>query len=71
MIIDRKSNRRQLIGAVFSASLALGTSCGEAFAQSAPTPPSRQVFYSNLEPLTDTIATRYIKQTPRKQLHID
>ena len=63
MIIDRKSKRWRLSGAVFSASLALGASCSQAFAQSAPTPPSRQVFYSNVEPLTDTIAR--VENDPR------
>ena len=63
MIIDRKSKRWRLSGAVFSASLALGASCSQVFAQSAPTPPSRQVFYSNVEPLTDTIAR--VENDPR------
>ena len=65
MIIDHKSKRRLLIGAVFSASLALGASCSQAFAQTAPTPPPREVFYSNLQPLTDIVAR--VEQDPRPQ----
>ena len=54
MMIDRKFKRCGSIRLVFSA-LGLWASCGQAFSQSAPTPPPRQVFYSKVEPLTDTI----------------
>src|SRR5262249_17349855 len=46
-----------------SASLALGASCNQGFAQSGPTPPPRQVFYSDVQPLTDTIAR--VENDPR------
>jgi hypothetical protein len=64
MIIDRESKRCRFIGAAFSASLALGASCSPVFAQS-PTPPLRQVFYSNREPLTDTVAR--VEDDPRPE----
>jgi hypothetical protein len=53
-MIDCKSKHLS-IGLVFSA-LALWASCGQALSQSAPSPPARQVFYSTVEPLVDTIA---------------
>lgn len=37
--------------------------CGQAFSQGAPAVPSRQVFYSKVEPLTDTIAR--VQSDPR------
>ena len=51
--MGRKSNRLCSIGLAFSA-LGLWASCGLAFSQAAPTPPSRQIFYSNIKPLSDT-----------------
>lgn len=52
-MIDRKSTRCGSVRLVFFA-LGLWASCGQAFSQ-APAPPGRQIFYSNVQPLTDTI----------------
>ena len=59
---DRKSKRCGSIRLVFCA-LALGASCGQAFSQWGPTPPPRAVFYSNVEPLTETVAR--VQRDPR------
>lgn len=61
-MIDRKSKRCGSVRLIFSA-LGLWASCGQAFSQSAPTPPPRQVFYSRVEPLTDTIGR--VQSDPR------
>jgi hypothetical protein len=61
-MIDRKSKRCGSIRLVFSA-LALWASCGQAFSQAAPAPPPRDVFYSKVEPLTDTIGR--VQSDPR------
>jgi hypothetical protein len=53
-MIDRKSIRCGSIRLAFSA-LGLWACCGQALSQAAPTVPPRQVFYSKVEPLTDTI----------------
>ena len=53
-MIDRKSKRYGSIRLVFCA-LALWASCSQAFSQWGPTPPGRAVFYSNIEPLTETV----------------
>lgn len=54
-VMDRKSKRRALIRLVFSA-LVLGASSSQAFSQWGPAFPNRNVFYSSVEPLTDTVA---------------
>ena len=53
-MIDRKFKRSRSIRLVCFA-LALAASDSPAFSQSAPPIPSRQVFYSNIQPLIDTI----------------
>ena len=54
-MVERKSIKCGAIRLTFLA-LGLWACCGQAFSQGAPTVPSRQVFYSKVEPLTDTIA---------------
>jgi Putative beta-barrel porin 2 len=61
-MIDRKSERRGSIRLVFCA-LALGASCSQAFSQWGPTAPPRAIFYSTVQPLTDTIAR--VQSDPR------
>jgi Putative beta-barrel porin 2 len=61
-MIDGKSKRCGSIRLVFCA-LALGASCSQAFSQLGPTPPPRAVFYSNVEPLTETVAR--VQRDPR------
>src|SRR5450830_253209 len=64
MMIDRKSKRYRSIGLVFSA-LGLWASCGQAFSQSAPAIPGREVFYSNVKPLADTIDPVQVDPRPK------
>jgi hypothetical protein len=61
-MIDRKSIKCGSIRLAFSA-LGLWACCGQAWSQGAPPVPSRQVFYSKVEPLTDTIAR--VQNDPR------
>jgi hypothetical protein len=61
-MVDRSSIRCGSIRLVISA-LGLWACCGEALSQAAPTVPPRQVFYSKVEPLTDTV-TR-VESDPR------
>ena len=54
-IADQKNGKGLLARTIIFA-IGLCASCGPAFSQSAPTPPPRAIFYSNIEPLTETIA---------------
>jgi hypothetical protein len=63
-MIDRKRANCGLIRLAVSA-LGLLASCGQAFSQSAPAIPSRQVFYSTVKPLTDIIDQE--QKDPRPQ----
>jgi hypothetical protein len=54
-IVDR-TNLKGLSAQVVLFAMVLVANCGPALSQSGPTPPPRSVFYSKIEPLTDTIA---------------
>ena len=62
LVIDRKSIKCGSLWLAFSA-LGLWACCGQALSQAAPTVPPRQVFYSKVEPLTDTIER--VQRDPR------
>ena len=61
-MVDRKSIKCGSIRLALSA-LGLWACCGQAFSQVAPAVPARQVFYSTVKPLTDTIGQ--VQSDPR------